>query len=40
VLRDVPLGVCRKTAARFRALHRGDLIVTAPTWHYAGGGCC
>ncbi len=40
VVRDVPLQVCRKTAARFRSLGRSDLIVTAPTWHYAGGGCC
>jgi len=40
VLRDVPLHVCRKTASRFRSLDRNDLIVTAPTWHYAGGGCC
>jgi len=40
VLRDVPLGVCRKTAAALRALGRSDLIVTAPTWHYSGGGCC
>jgi len=40
VVRDVPLHVCRKTASRFRSLARGDLIVTAPTWHYAGGGCC
>ncbi len=40
VLRDVPLSVCRKTAARFAALGRGDILVTPPTWHYAGGGCC
>jgi len=40
VVRDVPLPVCRKTASRFRSLGRSDLIVTAPTWHYAGGGCC
>lgn len=38
--RDVPLGVCRKTAAALRALGRDDLFVTPPTWHYAGGGCC
>jgi len=38
--RDVPLPVCRKTSAAMRALGWGDLIVTAPTWHYAGGGCC
>ncbi len=40
VVRDVPLPVCMKTAAWFRGLQRGDLIVTPPTWHYAGGGCC
>ncbi len=40
VQRDVPLLVCRKTAATFRALGREDLVVTSPTWHYAGGGCC
>lgn len=38
--RDIPLGVCRKTAANLRALGRSDLIVTPPTWHHAGGGCC
>jgi len=40
VARDVPLQVCRKTAARFRSLERDDLVVTDPTWHYDGGGCC
>jgi SAM-dependent methyltransferase len=40
VARDVPLPVCMKTAAWFRALGRDDLIVTPPTWHYAGGGYC
>ncbi len=40
VQRDVPLPVCRKTAAAMRALGREDLIVTGPTWHCAGGGCC
>jgi hypothetical protein len=40
VHRDVPLPVCRKTAAALRSLGRDDLIVTAPTWHDAGGGCC
>jgi len=40
IQRDVPLSVCRKTADRLRSLARNDLIVTAPTWHYAGGGCC
>lgn len=40
VQRDVPLAVCRKTAAALAGLGRDDLIVTPPTWHYAGGGCC
>lgn len=40
VQRDVPLAVCRKTARNLRLLARPDLIVTEPTWHYAGGGCC
>jgi SAM-dependent methyltransferase len=40
IQRDVPLPVCRKTAAAMRALGREDLVVTGPTWHYAGGGCC
>ena len=40
VLRDVPLAVCRKTAATLVRVGRSDLIVTLPTWHYAGGGCC
>ncbi len=40
VARDIPFPVCRKTAAAFRALGREDLVVTPPTWHYAGGGCC
>jgi len=38
--RDVPLGVCDKTARNLRALGRADLYVTDPTWHYAGDGCC
>lgn len=40
VQRDVPLAVCRKTAGNLRRLGRADLIVTEPTWHYGGGGCC
>ena len=38
--RDIPLPVCQKTAAWFRALKREDIFVTEPTYHYAGGGCC
>jgi SAM-dependent methyltransferase len=40
MIRDVPLGVCDKTAAALSALGRDDLVVTGPTWHYAGDGCC
>lgn len=40
ILRDVPLAVCRMTARALRELHRDDLIITSPTWHYAGRGCC
>ena len=40
VQRDVPLAVCRKTAGNLKRLGRADLVVTQPTWHYAGGGCC
>lgn len=38
--RDLPLPVCDKTAAALEALHRDDLTITDPTWHYAGDGCC
>ncbi|MEQ8456780.1 MAG: arsenosugar biosynthesis arsenite methyltransferase ArsM [Sandaracinaceae bacterium] len=40
LLRDVPLGVCDKTASALAALERSDLVLTEPTWHYAGDGCC
>ncbi|MGL5513466.1 MAG: arsenosugar biosynthesis arsenite methyltransferase ArsM [Sporomusa sp.] len=40
VERDVPLPVCQKTAGNLRALNRKDLLVTEPTYHYIGGGCC
>lgn len=40
LMRDVPLGVCDKTATALGALGRDDLLVTDPTWHYAGDGCC
>ena len=40
IRRDLPLGVCDKTAAALRALGRADLHVTGPTWHYSGDGCC
>jgi len=38
--RDVPLGVCDKTAGALASLGRDDLVLTGSTWHYAGDGCC
>ncbi len=38
--RDLPLGVCDKTAAALSALGRTDLVITPPTYHYPGDGCC
>ncbi len=40
LVRDLPLGVCDKTAKALAALGREDLTITASTWHYAGDGCC
>jgi len=40
IQRDVPLAICQKTAGNLRALNRKDLLVTEPTYHYTGGGCC
>jgi SAM-dependent methyltransferase len=40
ISRDIPLGVCDKTARALQALERDDLILTDPTWHYSGDGCC
>lgn len=40
LVRDIPLGVCDKTAALLERLGREDLIITSSTWHYAGDGCC
>ena len=40
IQRDVPLGVCQKTAKNLRALALKDIYVTEPTYHYTGGGCC
>lgn len=40
VQRDVPLPICQKTAKNLRALNRKDLLITEPTYHYTGGGCC
>ncbi len=38
--RDIPLPVCDKTAGVLKALGREDIMVTPPTWHYGGDGCC
>lgn len=38
--RDLPAQVCDKTAANLRSLDRDDIVVTDPTYHYRGGGCC
>ena len=38
--RDLPLPVCDKTALVLSALGHPHLVITEPTWHYAGGGCC
>jgi len=38
--RDIPLGVCDKTAKALAALAREDLLITPPTWFYDGSGCC
>ncbi len=38
--RDLPVGVCDKTAGQLAGLGRTDLAVTGSTWHYRGGGCC
>ena len=40
LLRDMPMQVCDKTAAKLAALCRPDIVVTDPTYHYRGGGCC
>ncbi|MEW5850447.1 MAG: arsenosugar biosynthesis arsenite methyltransferase ArsM [Myxococcota bacterium] len=40
LLRDIPLGVCDKTAGALGRLGREDIVLTASTWHYSGDGCC
>lgn len=35
----IPLDVCDKTARKLESLS-SDILLTEPTWHYAGGGCC
>lgn len=39
LVQGIPLDVCDKTARKLEALS-SDIILTEPTWHYAGGGCC
>jgi len=38
--RDVPLGVCDKTAAALARVSVDEIRLTPPTWHYSGDGCC
>ncbi len=38
--RDVPLGVCDKTAGALGVLGNPDIVLTRSTWHYPGDGCC
>jgi ubiquinone/menaquinone biosynthesis C-methylase UbiE len=40
LLRDMPLGVCDKTAKALARLERDDILLTGSTWHYSGDGCC
>ncbi len=40
LLRDMPMPVCDKTAENLAALKLPEIIVTASTFHYRGGGCC
>jgi ubiquinone/menaquinone biosynthesis C-methylase UbiE len=40
LIRDMPLGVCDKTANALARLERDDIVLTPSTWHYAGDGCC
>ena len=36
--RGMPMAVSDAAAARLT--RRPDVVVTAPTWHHQGGGCC
>lgn len=36
----VPAAICDKTAAKLATLHPEEILITASTWHYDGGGCC
>ncbi|NCJ07120.1 methyltransferase domain-containing protein [Synechococcales cyanobacterium C] len=38
--RGLPAAVCDKTAASLATQFPTEIMVTPPTWHYSGGGCC
>jgi len=40
LLKNQPLAVCDKTAAKLAALGRSDIFISESTYHYDGGGCC
>ena len=40
LIRDLPMGVCDKTAGQLEGLGRPDLFITGSTFHYRGGGSC
>lgn len=40
LLKNQPLAICDKTAGALEQLNRDDIFVSAPTFHYDGGGCC
>jgi ubiquinone/menaquinone biosynthesis C-methylase UbiE len=40
LVKNLPQSICDKTAKRYEALNRKDLILTPPTWHYQSDGCC
>ncbi len=40
LLRDLPAQVCDKTATNLERLGDPQIVVTASTFHYNGGGCC
>jgi ubiquinone/menaquinone biosynthesis C-methylase UbiE len=38
--RDIPVGICDKTAGQLGLLGNPEITITPSTWHYRGGGCC
>ena len=40
LVRNMPMPVCDKTAKVLGNFKRADIVLTGPTWHYQGGGCC